>query len=360
MPQFSYELVDPLETLKTGCVPGQLFTGLHPSRAAPPADGLAMPLAQKLKPAAEPRVCKWPITIRDKRVCLDSPLEMFGANRQLQIDDGFCVWKVDLSECCTFSPDGLSFCAVVGEGGMVAYALRAEGRPLDFIGSVSLPDDVVSAPGQEFTACAISSHANLMIESSKEQIFAFHVGSQTFLRTIVCATEAKFLFICDSHQLIVAVETELREVFTLNGTRVAQAALDRDEIRCAALSTGETPLLATGHYSGAVKLWWVDFAATTAKPSQVRNLETSIVALGFVENGKALVVVSRNETWLFVNPSLADAPGREPFVSQSEVLCCAAQTGGKACKPATTLCRCCRLYYCSSHCKKGSEKCSHN
>jgi WD40 repeat protein len=346
--------------LNYGAAPTQLFIEPHPPRRSRPPDKYAdllmmindagkSPACQQLNPLAAATLTKTSrIIIRNEKVEVSSVIS------DIRIGDGLCTCSIDAPSCWAFSPDLLFFAAVVGNGSMVAYALVKPDNP-DLIASCSLPLN----PGMEdcriFEACAISSHQSLMIEASGAKVFSFHVASQRFIRTFQCDSPVTYLFISDSHHLILAIETQFIQVFTINGMPLAKGDLGRDPITCATLSSGENLLLATGHASGLVQFWPVDFHRGKVEARPFVDLKSPgaaaspIGAIGFVENGKGLVVVTGDDVKLYLVPNLS-----KPIVAISEVRCCAHPTCGK---PPKEFCLRCGLYHCHGHHAKKRSTC---
>jgi hypothetical protein len=237
--------------------------------------------------------------------------------------DGILTWEVRSFACVAFSTDSLFFCGVVGAGTVIIYhSICSENQEIlsfDPLGSCFVPPNYYDELPDPFVACCVSSHLNLVCEASNQFIFTFHIASRAFIRRLVCDFPIKTLLISDSYNLIFAVGTHAMQVFTANGTPVAN--LDGiEEIVSSGVSPGDSVAVITGHATGKIREWTIDFAHDCFVEECVIEFGPNPVDfVAVIEMG--LAVLAMDTTNVF---QLFAAPGATPgLIIPESVACCA-------------------------------------
>jgi hypothetical protein len=338
-----------------GTVPIQLFSKAHDPRIVYTSAFILPSFSQKLSSVSIPSE-DFDILLRNDGDFKVIPIiERYRLGVQSNqnciptMNDGVFKWSIESFTKSCFSKDSLFFCGIVGAGTIVlGRSIFSDGKIQSIIdfGSCFIPLEFYHDITHPFISCCISSHLNLVCESSDRFIFTFHISSCNFIRKLTCNFSVNFLLICDSTHLIFALGEHEINVFTVNGTTFA-GERNIETITAAGISTGEFPYLVTGHSNGSLRFWTLNFNGKLTSVNVIAVSQIAIRGIEVVHHGQAVIIIDQiGETWLHVVPGM-----RKPIINREFVAGCM-KCSRKSKKNDYTACSFCGLWFCKKHIKK--------
>lgn len=289
------------EKSKEETAPVQLFTKLHPPRAA----------CENPKVWDSPRInFQGLVRINRPSGLFDVVLaanNMFAAvSRASRYTQGVVLrhanfeWLLgddgSVFDCTALSSDSMFFCRVVPIGIVLVYSGMHYSK---LVSQCFLPIELMNGKMSESCqSCCISSHIGIVCEAFCDVICTFHVASGAFLRMIQVVGSVKMMAISNSRQFIVAVGDKFVQLFTVNGTPVAKVE-NVETITTAAVTDGSDFVVATAHSTAAgaavINLWALDSVCEgLVRLKTIAYRESPICTLTWFNGNAALFVIEEN------------------------------------------------------------------
>ena len=275
-------------------------------------------------------------------------------NLILNYFDGLFNWKnfsINFISTSSFSNEKLLYCVVYQTGLIQIYRSQCEknGNIIGYypLSSCSLPLEISTFDITTFNSCAISSHHYVVCESSNNLLFCFHVGTGKFIRYIQCKGLINSIQIDDSFCCYYIFSNNFIEVFTLNGTFVANVECDSPIISSSISYNDILVFTSTCHQDNTIRLWSIDSNLSILICKQIiQSPINNILKIQILKSGSSLICLSSNKKGIIFSTNGVGIG----LIKQNTVLSCA--KCGKSNSINTFVeCQSCGLFYCSQ-CKR--------
>jgi hypothetical protein len=248
-----------------------------------------------------------------------------------------------------FSNDRFLFAAALDGGSVIVFRAltRADGAIAGYEQLAFGHAPAAIARSAPVAACAVSSHLFVACVAVGAAALLFHVSSGRFVREIAFPGALRFVLLNATYQIVFGIGDDFIEVFTVNGTRVAGAAVE-ERVTAASLSVNDVSVfLATGDAHG-VTLWEVDPAARAVFRRKALAVKGAVLLVDVVSEGSALVVITAGR-----RGTVFCARGIQQTLFKAAAAVGCAGCGGAG---QLTACTSCGLYFCGKCCQRSRGK----
>jgi hypothetical protein len=337
----------------SGSVPMQLFREPHPARVrqiSQPESLLTARTVTSQQTAIYVEPMGTILLARNGFLVLADPRQIFTGlahEDAFELADGLFRWRK--VKICDSVSAALSFQDQFGvlacEAGFLAVFMAIPGHKYSHIASCVLPPEFIQ--NDPVTLCTVSGQLLIVCEVIGSRAFCFHLPTGTFIRAIEFRGDLANLEINHSDQLVVGIGVGFIEVFTVNGTPVASAAVEA-EVTASSVSDS-MPFVATGHANGLIGLWRISLREKEVTRVRTLALFDRIATIQLLRRGTAMFVLEAGEKATVYSCCCNQKP---LFKAQAALTCGSCQQPG-----SLTCCSGCGLYFCKNCIVKKAEIC---